>query len=267
MRFKAFVVCAVVLSVVALPGAAQEPSSDPSASQAETPKLSENEAKGVQIAESAILVYSNLQGRNGLDQIRKTWVEFGTLELTDDEGKVKKADYELRILRGESLEDAKIRLDKRFPDTRYALIYDGSKIFGLYGTTSFDPRNDAVSAFSNRVFHGIEGLLRYRESGAKVVFDRDDKVMGVDYQVVKVTTKEGQDIYYYVSKRSLRIMMLEFEQGGVKYRRKFYDYNYAQNTLFPYRTVLWADDKKIEEQKTNTVTFGQEFGDEYFSVG
>ena len=36
-------------------------------------------------------------------------------------------------------------------------------------------------------------------------------------------------------------------EDGVKYRRKFYDYNYAQGTLVPYRTVLWANDKQIEE--------------------
>ena len=49
--------------------------------------------------------------------------------------------------------------------------------------------------------------------------------------------------------------MLEYEDAGIKYRRKFYDYNYAQGTLVPYRTVLWANDKQIEETEIGTITF------------
>ena len=58
--------------------------------------------------------------------------------------------------------------------------------------------------------------------------------------------------------------MLTYEENGVKYRRKFYDYNYAQGTLVPYRTVLWADDKIIEETDVGTVTYGQKVDDELF---
>ena len=234
---------------------------------APTPELTGTALEGVKIVESSILVYSTFRGRPGLDRIRKTAVEYGRIEMTEPDGTVNKATYEKRILRGDSLDTAKIRLDQTFPNARYALIYDGSKIFGVFNNTVFEPRSDALSSFSNRIWHSVDALMRYRERGATVNFERDEKVLGVDYSVLKLKDKEDRETLYYVSKKTFRIMMLEYEDGGVKYKRKFYDYNYAQDTLFPYRTVLWADGKKIEEQITSTITFGQEFGDEYFDFG
>jgi hypothetical protein len=55
--------------------------------------------------------------------------------------------------------------------------------------------------------------------------------------------------------------------GRAKYRRKFYDYNYAQGTLVPFRTVLYAGDKQIEETQTLTITFGQKIEDNMFQAG
>jgi hypothetical protein len=62
-------------------------------------------------------------------------------------------------------------------------------------------------------------------------------------------------------------MMLEYEEDGVKYRRKFYDYRYAQGTLVPFHTTLTADDKLVEETDVLTVTFGQKVDDELFKSG
>ena len=52
----------------------------------------------------------------------------------------------------------------------------------------------------------------------------------------------------------------------MKYRRKYYDYNYAQGTLVPYRTVLWADGKIVEETEIGTVTYGQKIDEALFSL-
>ena len=62
-------------------------------------------------------------------------------------------------------------------------------------------------------------------------------------------------------------MMLDYDQDGVKYRRRFYDYNYAQGTLVPFRTVLWAGDKLVEETEVGTITFGQKIDETMFSAG
>ena len=46
-----------------------------------------------------------------------------------------------------------------------------------------------------------------------------------------------------------------------------HDYNYAQGTLVPYKTVLWADDKVVEETSVGTITFGQKVDEDLFKVG
>jgi hypothetical protein len=61
-------------------------------------------------------------------------------------------------------------------------------------------------------------------------------------------------------------MMIDYEDEGIKYRRKFYNYNYAQGTLVPFRSTLMANDKVIEESEILTVTYGQKVGEELFKA-
>lgn len=219
---------------------------------------------GVQVAEFVILIYSNAAGRPGLSQIRKTTVEIGKIKATNSENQMVKSEYERRILRSDNLETERVRLNQKFPNAEYAMIYDGKKVFGLYNNSVFTPRDDAIKSFENGIWHGLEALLRYKENGSTVELEKEQKIMGVDLYVVNVTDKEKRKTTFYVSKKSLRIMMLEYEQDGVKYRRKFYDHNYAQSTLVPYRSVLWADGKIIEEKDVSTITFGQTLDESLF---
>jgi hypothetical protein len=217
-----------------------------------------------QVAESAIVIYGGLLGRQNLNQIRKTTLERGKIYITDAAGKTEAANYERWIMRGESLNKEKVRLDQSFPDAKYSLVYTGEKIFGLYNETVFTPREDASNGFQSQIWHGLEGLLRYKENDAQLALSGREKIMGVDFFLLDVTDKQGRKTRFYVSSKSYRVMMLEYEQAGVKYRRKFYDYNYAQGTLVPYRTVLWANDKQIEETEIGTITFGQKIEETMF---
>lgn len=234
---------------------------------APTPEYTEEEKKAISVVELSLLLYSNGGGRPGLNRIRKTWVEFGNIEFVDSSGRTRKGKYEYRVLRGDSLGKTKIRFDHRFPDANYALVFDSGKMFGVFRDTAFDPDTATKNGFTNRIWRGISALFRYRESESKVEFVKDDKLMGVEYAVIRLTDKLKRQTDYYISKKTLRVMMLTYEDSGVKYKRKFYDYNYAQSTLFPYRTVLWADGKRVEEKRTQTVTFGQELEDSYFAAG
>lgn len=220
-----------------------------------------------QVAESAIVIYGGLLGRQNLNQIRKTTLERGKIYITDANGKTETANYERWILRGENLNKEKIRFDQTFPDAKYSLVYTGEKIFGLYNESVFTPREDASNAFQNQIWHGLEGLLRYKENESKPELAGREKIMGVDFYLLDVTDKQNRKTRFYVSSKSFRVMMLEYEQTGVKYRRKFYDYNYAQGTLVPYRTVLWANDKQIEETEIGTITFGQKVEETMFQEG
>jgi len=220
-----------------------------------------------QVAESAIVIYGGLLGRQNLNQIRKTTLERGKIYITDASGKTETASYERWISRGENLNKERIRLDQSFPDAKYSLVYNGEKIFGLYNDSVFTPREDASSAFQNQIWHGLEGLLRYKENESKLELSGREKIMGVDFFLLDVTDKQSRKTRFYISSRTYRVMMLEYEDSGVKYRRKFYDYNYAQGTLVPYRTVLWANEKQIEETEIGTITFGQKVEDAMFQEG
>ncbi len=280
LRLKSFLLLAVLILTGLTAVSAQD------ASTGKTPKKekqndkqqsadqSKNANKGVlknanaeQVAESTILVYGNFGGRKNLNQIRKTTVERGKISLLNAEGKTEQANYERFVLRADNLEKERIRLNQEFSGSRYALIYSDNKIFGLYNDAVFAPREDVSKAFENQIWHGLETLLRYKENESKLELAANEKISGIDLYVLDVTDKQNRKTRFYISTKSLRVMMLEYAEGDTKYRRRFYDYNVAQGTLVPYRTVLWANDKQIEETEIQTISFGQKVGEDVFQAG
>lgn len=220
-----------------------------------------------QLAESAIFIYGRGGGRSILNQIRKTGIERGKINVTNADGRTIQATYQRFTQRAETLNKEKIRLDQEFPSARYSLIFNEDKIFGIADDTVFTPREDALKAFENQIVHGLEALLRYKENESKIESGGKEKVLGVEYHLLDVTDKQLRKTRFYISAKTFRVMMLDYEQDGVKYRRKFYDYNYAQGTLVPYRTLLWAGDQVVEETEVGTITFGQKIDETMFSAG
>ncbi len=222
-------------------------------------------ATAEQVAESTVYFYGGLGGREYLKQIRKTTIERGKITVTNAEGKTEQANYERLILRGDSLDKERIRFDQEYPSAKFALVYNNDKVFGIFNEAVFTPREDATKAFQNQIWHGLEALLRYKENGSTVALAEREKIMGVDYYVLDVTDKLKRKTRFYISSKTLRVMMLEYTEDNTKYRRKFYDYNYAQNTLVPFRSVLWANDKQIEETNVQTISFGQKVEEVIFN--
>jgi hypothetical protein len=217
------------------------------------------------VAESAVLVYSGLGGRERLNQIRKTSIERGKISVKGDSGQLEQANYQKWIIRGDDQDKEKIRFDQEYSTVRYSLVHNGDKTFGIYNNSVFVPRADAAKTFENRIYHGLDALLRYKENGSTVDLAGRDKILGVDFYFLDLTDKQGRKTRFYVSSKTYRVMMIDYEEDGVKYRRKFYDYNYAQGTLVPYRSTLTADDKLVEESQVLTVTYGQKVDDSLFA--
>lgn len=266
--------CGTVVIGQTEPAASPSPSPTPTATPAKptgTPAPVKFDPKTVtaeQVVEtSLIFAYGYGGGRALLNQIRKTASERGKAVYTMPDGKKEEATYQKFVIRGESINKEKVRLDQEFPNARYSLVFNDDKIYGVFNNTVFAPREDAAKGFENQIVRGLEAFLRYKENGSTIEMGARDKVMGVDYYMIDVTDKQQRKTRFYVSTRSWRVMMLTYEEGGVKYRRKFYDYNYAQGTLVPFRTVLWADEKIIEETDIGTITFGQKVDEEMFKAG
>ncbi len=273
LRFT-FSVCLVigVFSIAVLAQATPAPTPAPVPSPKETPapkpqKMDPANLTAEQVVEATIGFYGLPFGRQLLDQIRKTTLERGTANITNPEGKVDRVPYQRFIIRGSNLAKEKIRLDQEFPAARYSLVFSEEKIFGVYNNTIFTPREDAIKVFENQIVRGLEALLRYKENESKIELVTREKVMGVDFHVIDVTDKQGRQTRFFISAQRFRVMMLTYEDAGIKYKRKFYDYNYAQGTLVPYRTVLWAGDKIIEETEVGTITFGQKVDEGLFMAG
>ena len=263
LRFKTFglLIFTLLLSVSAVSAQAtveKKPSPTPAANANVTAE---------QVAESAVAVYGGFAGREKLNQIRKTTYERGKLSIVNAEGKTEKANYERWILRADSLDKERIRFNQEYPSARYALIYSDDKIFGLFEEKVFTPREDALKSFEFQIWHGLEALLRYKENGATLALAGKEKIMGVELYQLDVIDKQSRKTRFFVSAKTFRVMMLEYTEAGVKYLRKFYDYNYQQGTLVPFRTVLWANDKQIEEVEMQTISFGVRLEETMFQAG
>jgi hypothetical protein len=271
-RLKTFLLFTILFLTPIIFVSAQETENKEEKKETETPApvqqnidLSKN-VTAEAVAESAILIYGGLTGRSGLNQIRKTTSERGKMTIVNADGTIDTPNYQRWVIRGDSLEKEKIRFEQEYPNTKYSLVYDGANTFGIYNNTRFEPRESALNTFQHQIWHGLEALLRYKENSAKIELAGRDKIMSIDFYIVDVTDKQNRKTKFYVSVKTLRVMILEYEEDGVKYKRKFYDYNYTQGTLVPYRTVLWADDKQIEETNIMTITFGQKVEDNMFAV-
>ncbi len=227
-------------------------------------KISSGNLTAEQVAELVIAIYGFPNGRTTLNHIRKTATERGKITVTNAAGKSETATYQRWFLRGAD-EIEKTRIDQQFPNVRFSLIFDGNELFTVFNESSFIPNEDAAQAFRDKLFHSIDALLRYKESGAELVLGGREKIFGVEYHLLDMTDKLGRRTRYYVSVKSFRVMMLDYTSAGVDYRRKFYDYNYAQGTLYPFQSVLSSGDKVLEEQEVGTITFGQKVDDGLFA--
>ena len=236
----------------------------PSPTPKPIPKDPKKLATAEEIAEAVVFYYAFPGGRATLDQIRKTTLERGRSSVTNADGRIDKAVYQRYVIRAESLDKEKIRMDLELPTAKFSLIRNDDKIFGVYNNTVFTPREDAVKQFENQIFHGLEALLRYKENESTLELQPREKILGVDYNVIDVTDKQGRKTRFYISVKTYRVMMLSYEDAGIKYKRKFYDYNYAQGTLVPSHSVLWADDKIVEDSEVLNVKFGQKVDEDLF---
>ncbi len=274
--FALIVLAVLLIPVVAAqdPKPAPEPAKEAPAKQTKETPAKENKSSSSsdvkftaeQIVESVILIYGT---RPLLDQIRRFGVERGKITRYNAEGNAEEANYERRFIRGENLDKDKIRLDQKMSTMEYSLIFGEGKLFGMINGAAFTPRQDAMTSFISQHHHSIDSLLRYKECGSTLTVVGKEQQKGLDLFVVDLTDKEKRKTRYYISARSLRILWLEYEEGvaggtPLKYTKKFLDYRPVQQTLVPYRTLLYEDGRQSQEVRVLTITYGIKFDDSIF---
>ncbi|MDQ4123454.1 MAG: hypothetical protein M3209_18620 [Acidobacteriota bacterium] len=225
-----------------------------------------------QVAELSIHAYGGYGGRVTLAQIRKTEIETGQIRRFGEDGRTDESTYERRIMRGTTLDKDRVRINQRTPQAEYALIYDTAKTIGIINNTTFTPRVEADRAFQAQMFHSLDALLRYKENGSALKLIGKDKNMNVEFFVLEVTDKQGHTTRFNISAKTFRVQSLEYSMAltesaaPTKFVRRFYDYRVAQGTLVPYRSVLFADGKQIEETNVLTVTYGTKIDEAQFQA-
>ena len=269
---RRFFVAALLSALAVAPTAAQAPATAQDKEKQQKPVEDARQSKGKtytaeQIAETVVLVFGS---RQGMAQIRRTGVERGTITRTAEDGRSESIPYSRVFKRGDTYEKDKIRLDQRLPSLEYSLIYTDGKVTGLLRGTPFTPREADVTTIMSDRLHGLDTLLRYKESGATVKFVGNESQKGLELWVLELSDKSGNATRYYVSSKTGRVLWLEYEQQTAagqpptKFKRTFHDYRVVQGTLVPYRTVLYEGDRKIEESQVLTVTYGVKTEDSVF---
>ncbi|HYH86316.1 MAG TPA: hypothetical protein VEX60_12755 [Pyrinomonadaceae bacterium] len=230
-------------------------------------KIDRNNLTAEQVAETVVLVYGS---REGLKQIRRSGVERGKITRFNAEGKTEEIDYQRAFKRGETFDKDKIRLDQRMPALEYSIIYNEGQFTGVLRGSTFKPRQQDVTTVMLDRTHGLDALLRYKENGASVKYVGKDNQKGLDLWILDLTDKESRATRYFISAKTGRVLWLEYEEraegesASVKYRRSFHDYRNVQGTLVPYRSVLYAGDRQVEESRLMTMTYGVKLEDSVF---
>ncbi|MBA2339569.1 MAG: hypothetical protein H0V88_04185 [Pyrinomonadaceae bacterium] len=226
----------------------------------------EKTATAEQVAETVVFVYGR---RELLAQIRRNGVERGRITRSTEDGRIEEIAFERRFVRGENSLKDKIRLDQKMPAMEYSLVYNDGRIWGVINGSTYTPRQEATEEFLQRTRHDIDALLRYKENNSTLTLVGKDKQKNIDFWILDVVDKEKQRTRYYISSKTGRILWLEYElpAGGgqnVKYKKTFHNYNYIQSTLVPYRTVLYANDKQVEEARLSNAVYGIKMDDSLF---
>ena len=272
-RFLVCVLAALVIAGAWPTASAAVPTQETGAPKEEKPKKQEeakppakpdrNNPTGEQVAETVILIYGS---REGLKQIRRTGVERGKITRTAADGRPEEISYERAFKRGETFDKDKVRLDQRLTSLEYSLVFSDGRVTGILRGTPFTPKQEDISWIMTERVHGLEALLRYKETGATVKYSGKDTQKGLELWILEMSDKEGRSTRYYISTKSARVLWLEYEEGGAKYRRTFHNYRIVQGTLVPYRTVLYEGDRLVEESQVLTVTYGVRMEDSVFAA-
>ena len=240
-------------------------------------KLSPAEA----VIELAIIAYG---GRKQLETARAAIQEAGTIRLATDQGDLA-GSYLLRSIRKEKSALDLLRVDLELsapenaqgqssPAIKYVIGFNGASVWSAQNGQYVNPRAGADVAFRAQLTHEYMALLRYKEDGSKLDLVGPETVVGVDTNVIDLTTSEGAKIRYWLSSRTYRVLHCEYElklvegQQPTKYRIDYYYTPFSsavvQNTLVPVRREMKQDGKFVQEIRLTNITYSAKLDPEIF---
>jgi hypothetical protein len=236
----------------------------PALAQLELPKnpTAEN------IVERAILFYGS---RPVMAAIQKNGRLRANVKFHTAEG-VREGKTYTQFIRKPKLGEDLILLDLELPGTRFLLGYDGKTTWSINNGEVQEPNADTVKAFHSAHEHSYEALLRYKENEGKLALLGQNSLGTIVLDQVELTLPSGAKTRYEISRRTGHVVYLHYEEKPaadaqpVKYRLYFKDFRPAQNTVLPYSTQVYADDKLIEERTIVEVAYNVQMEEKIFLV-
>jgi len=233
------------------------------------------------MVELALIAYG---GRKQLDTVRAGIQESGSIRLATDQGDLS-GNYVLRSLRKEKSWQDLLRVDLELsaPEAaqtpnaapiKYVIGFNGASVWSAQNGQYVNPRSGADVAFRAQLTHEYMALLRYREDGSKLDYIGPETVVGVDTNVIELTTQGGDKTRFWLSAKTYRILHCEYElklvegQPPTKYRIDYYytpnSAAVVQNTLVPVRREMKQDGKFVQEIKLTNITYSAKLDPEVF---
>ncbi len=224
--------------------------------------------KPEEIAERAILAYGS---RAGLYAVQRNGTLRALVKFISPEG-AREGKTITKFIRKEKMKDDLRIVELELPGTKYILGFDGKDTWNIHDGEIQKPSEDVAKGFHKAHLHSYEALLRYKENEAKLEYVANTKLGNLQMDVIDLILPDGVRTRYEVSRNSGRILYLNYEEKAdgqaeaSKYRLYFKDFHIIQNTLVPYITMVYQDDKLIEERKVVEAVFNVQLKDEFFKA-
>ncbi|HKQ08434.1 MAG TPA: hypothetical protein VJ464_25160 [Blastocatellia bacterium] len=230
------------------------------------------------LVETAIFAYG---GRKGLETARAAIQEEGTIRLASDQGDLT-GNYSLRAMRREKSWQDLLRVDLEMmspgsadgnrPAIKYVIGFNGASVWSAQNGQYMTLNPSAERAFRAQLTHEYTALLRYKEDGSKIELVGPDTVVGVETNMIDLTTPNGDKTRFWVSVKTYRVVQCEYEvklddsQPPTKYLLKYFytPFKVVQNTLVPVRRLMTQDGKFVQEIIINTAVYSAKIDPEVF---
>jgi hypothetical protein len=208
--------------------------------------------------------------RAALYQVQKNGILRAQVKLFGADGAVREGRAVTKFIRKPKLLEDLVLIELELPDTNFTIGFDGQKTWAVHNGERQEPSPELTNAFRSAYAHSYEALLRYKETGSQIEYVTTNKIGTLELDVIDLVAPDGQRTRYNVSRRSGHILALEYETKPTpeakpnKYRLTFSDFQVIQNSLVPYKTVVYENEVKVEERKIVEVAYNVQLEEKAF---
>lgn len=234
-------------------------------SAGQTPK----NLKPEDVVERSIYAYGS---RVGLYTTQKNGILRGLIKFISPGGTTE-GKTTTKFIRKQKFSEDLTMLDLDLPGTRFMIGFDGKQLWSIHNGEVQEPSAETIATYRGSHLHSFETILRYKENDGKLEYV-GNKQFGPNNEldIIDLTLPDGTKTRYEISRRSARIIYLEYEDKGseeakpVKYRLYYKDFRPIQNTLVPYEVQVFKDGTLVEERKLVEVSYSVQMEESIFAV-